>query len=117
MRVREALNYDYNTHATGGYNTVSGNKWGWSDGTLAVSFGTVKPQAGRIFPSRTNLVLTGGGGAAGHGLSILGSTNLAAPLTNWPLAATGVCDSSGNLIVTNSLSATNRWQFYAIRIP
>jgi autotransporter-associated beta strand protein len=29
-RVRQALNYDYNTHLTGGYNTTSGNKWGWS---------------------------------------------------------------------------------------
>lgn len=34
-RVRQALNYDYNTHVTGSYNTVSGNKWGWSSGTLA----------------------------------------------------------------------------------
>jgi hypothetical protein len=33
--VRQALNYDYNTHVTGGYKTVSGNKWGWSSGTLA----------------------------------------------------------------------------------
>jgi hypothetical protein len=29
-RVRQALNYDYNTHVTGSYNTTSGNKWGWS---------------------------------------------------------------------------------------
>jgi hypothetical protein len=29
-RVRQALNYDYNTHVTGNYNTTSGNKWGWS---------------------------------------------------------------------------------------
>lgn len=34
-RVRQALNYDYNTHVSGTYNTVSGNKWGWSSGTLA----------------------------------------------------------------------------------
>ena len=34
-RVRQALNYDYLTHVTGGYNTVSGNKWGWSNGSLA----------------------------------------------------------------------------------
>jgi hypothetical protein len=34
-RVRQALNYDYNTHVTGGYNTVNGKKWGWSSGTLA----------------------------------------------------------------------------------
>ena len=30
-RVRQALNYDYNTHITGGYNTTSGTKWGWSN--------------------------------------------------------------------------------------
>ncbi len=29
-RVRQALNYDYNTHFTGAYNTTSGNKWGWN---------------------------------------------------------------------------------------
>ena len=29
-RVRQALNYDYNTHVTGSYNTTGGNKWGWS---------------------------------------------------------------------------------------
>ena len=34
-RVRQALNYDYNTHVTGSYNTVSGNKWGWSSGTVS----------------------------------------------------------------------------------
>jgi hypothetical protein len=33
--LREALNYDYNTHVSGSYNTVSGNKWGWSNGSLA----------------------------------------------------------------------------------
>ena len=29
-RVRQALNYDANTHVTGSYNTTSGNQWGWS---------------------------------------------------------------------------------------
>jgi len=29
-RVRQALNYDFNTHVTGSYNTTSGNKWGGS---------------------------------------------------------------------------------------
>src|ERR1039458_8946141 len=29
-RIRQALNYDYNTHITGSYNTTSGNQWGWS---------------------------------------------------------------------------------------
>jgi len=30
-RVRQALNYDYNTHVTGSYNTTSGTKWGFSN--------------------------------------------------------------------------------------
>jgi hypothetical protein len=29
-RVRQALNYDYNTHVTGSYKTTDGNAWGWS---------------------------------------------------------------------------------------
>ena len=29
-RIRQAANYDFNTHVTGNYNTTSGNKWGWS---------------------------------------------------------------------------------------
>jgi len=29
-RVRQALNYDYNTHVTGSYNTTDGQRWGWS---------------------------------------------------------------------------------------
>ena len=29
-RIRQSLNYDFNTHVTGSYNTTSGNKWGWS---------------------------------------------------------------------------------------
>jgi autotransporter-associated beta strand protein len=33
-RVRQALNYDYNTHVTGNYSTSNG-KWGWSSGSLA----------------------------------------------------------------------------------
>jgi hypothetical protein len=29
-RVRQALNYDYNTHVTGSYDTTDGHPWGWS---------------------------------------------------------------------------------------
>src|SRR5580698_5425234 len=28
--VRQALNYDYNTHVTGSYDTTDGHQWGWS---------------------------------------------------------------------------------------
>ena len=34
-RVRQALNYDYNTHITGSFTTTSSTRWGWSNGSLA----------------------------------------------------------------------------------
>lgn len=87
------------------------------NGTLSVALGTVMPQLRNCYLTGTNLVFTGGGGAAGYGFSLLASTNLTTPLTNWFLAGTGVCDGNGNFIVTNSFSGTNPWQFYLIRVP
>ena len=121
FRIFSATNY--RNSVTGITPAVPGTNLLWNtnnlavDGTLSVSLGTVKPQIGNIFLSGTNLVFAGGGGASGCGFSVLASTNLTAPLTNWFLAGTGACDGSGNFIVTNGLSATNLCQFYLIRIP
>jgi autotransporter-associated beta strand protein len=114
---------NYRNFITGITPAVPGTNLLWNtnnlavNGTLSVSLGTVKPQVGNVFLSGTNLVFAGGGGAAGYGFSVLASTSLTAPLTNWFLAGTGFCDGSGNFIVTNGLSATNLCQFYLIRIP
>jgi len=114
---------NYRNFITGITPAVPGTNLLWNtnnlavNGTLSVSLGTVKPQVGNVFLSGTNLVFAGGGGAAGCGFSVLASTSLTAPLTNWFLAGTGFCDGSGNFIVTNGLSATNLCQFYLIRIP
>ena len=88
-----------------------------ASGTLAVALGTVNPQVGQIFLAGTNLVFSGGGGAAGYNYSILASTNLTTAVTNWPVVGSGVCDSNGNFIATNNLSAVTPATFYAIRIP
>jgi len=88
-----------------------------TSGTLAVALGTVTPQVGQIFLAGTNLVFSGSGGAAGYYFSIVAATNLTTAVTNWPVVGSGVCDASGNFIVTNSLSATTPARFYAIRIP
>jgi len=87
------------------------------NGTLSVSLGTVKPQFGNLFLVGTNLVLAGGGGAAGYNFSILGSTNLSTPMTNWLVIAAGTCDANGNFTATNNLIATNGCQFYVVRVP
>jgi hypothetical protein len=65
----------------------------------------------------TNLVFGGSDGAAGYGYSILSSTNLALPLTNWSLAATGVFNSDGNFAVTNILPPGAPQRFYDLGIP
>jgi autotransporter-associated beta strand protein len=87
------------------------------NGTLSILLGAVKPQVGNFRLAGTNLVLSGGGGAAGYGFSVLGSTNLATPLTNWSLVITGVCDGSGNFVATNRLPTANPWLFYIVRVP
>lgn len=88
-----------------------------TNGTLAVSLGNMKPQIGRIFLTETNLVWSGGGGAAGYGYSILSSTDLTLPLANWSLAGTGVFNGDGNFAATNNLSPEAPQQFYELRTP
>jgi len=122
-RIRQALNYDYQTHVTGSNNTVAGNQWGWStdnlsiDGTLAVALGAVQPQIARIALDETALIWSGSGGAAGASFSVLSSTNLNLPVTNWSVIGSRSFDSNGNFAVTNFLSPASPNQFYAIRIP
>jgi hypothetical protein len=86
-----------------------------NSGTLSVGLGAVAPQFGAVSLSGTNLVLSGSGGAAGYGYSVLGSTNLSSPRTNWTPVGTGVCDSAGAFSFTNSLGSPQR--FFTIRIP
>jgi hypothetical protein len=82
-----------------------------------VTLGTVKPQLGSVYLSGTNLVLAGGGSAAGYGFTVLASTNLSVPATNWSPLFTGTCDASGSFVVTNGISALKSQQFYIIRVP
>jgi autotransporter-associated beta strand protein len=105
------------TPATPGTNLL----WNTSNlvvnGTLSVSLGAVSPQVGNVFLTGTNLVLSGGGGAAGYGFSELSATNLTSPVAGWPVIATGVCDSNGNFSLTNGITSSNSQQYYVIRIP
>ena len=87
------------------------------NGTLAVTLGTVTPQVGQVSLAGTNLVLSGSGGAAGYGFSILSATNLAVPVASWAQIGSGVCDGSGGFAFTNTIPDTNAFRFYAVRIP
>ena len=114
---------NYRNYFTGILPATPGTNLLWNtnnlatSGTLAVSLGTVTPQVGHVSLAGTNLVLSGSGGAAGYGFSILSSTNLTLPLSGWTLMQSGNCDGNGKFTVTNGLSATSLHQFYVIRIP
>jgi PKD repeat protein len=66
-----------------------------------------------------NLVLDGINGESGVAYVVLTSTNLALPLSQWTPAATNVPGASGNftIIVTNTVGAEIRQQFYVLRVP
>ena len=65
----------------------------------------------------TNFIFSGSGGTAGAGFSVLSQTNLAIPLTNWPVISTGTFDGSGNFRVTNAIVPGTPKRFYDVRVP
>jgi hypothetical protein len=67
--------------------------------------------------SGTDLVLSGTNGPSGGAYSLLASTNLALPLTNWSLVGTGQFDAAGNFVLTNSLTPGTPQQFFRLQVP
>jgi hypothetical protein len=64
-----------------------------------------------------SLVLSGSGGTAGVGYSVLTQTNLATPLTNWTLIGSGTFDVNGDYSFTNGIDPGTPQEFFLIRIP
>jgi fibronectin-binding autotransporter adhesin len=87
-----------------------------STGALTVALGPVAPRFGQISPAGTNLVFRGSGGAANYPFSVLSSTNLALPLTNWTVMATGAFDSNGNFVFTNGIVRQTPQQFFELQV-
>jgi len=88
-----------------------------ADGTLAVVLGAVAPQFAPAAVQGPNLIFSGSGGAAWAGYSVLASTNLAVPLTNWGVVTTGTFDGAGNFVFTNNIAPGTPRQFFNLRIP
>jgi titin len=64
-----------------------------------------------------NLVLSGNGGSANVTYHVLGSANVALPLTNWIALLTNQFDASGNFIFTNTISPAIPIRFYRLSVP
>jgi hypothetical protein len=89
-----------------------------ANGTLSISGSVIaaNPIITRFSITGGNIIISGTNNTgAGGSYSLLTSTNVALPLTNWTLLTTGTFDGSGNFAVTNAASG-NR-SFYILRVP
>jgi autotransporter-associated beta strand protein len=89
------------------------------NGTLSVSStgGTPPPPTiQKLSVAAGNVVLSGTNNAGPGGtFSVLTSTNLSVPLTNWTVLTNGTFDSSGNFSITNATGGSR--QFYLLQVP
>ncbi|HTA95421.1 MAG TPA: hypothetical protein VK769_04785, partial [Verrucomicrobiae bacterium] len=64
-----------------------------------------------------NLIFSGANGVPGGTYYVLVSTNLALPVSQWPVMSTNAFDVNGNFIFTNPVDANMYQQFYMLRFP
>jgi autotransporter-associated beta strand protein len=95
-----------------GWNTNSLN----TNGVLSVVV-TATPVIGSTAISGNGFIFAGTGGVAGANFYLLGSTNIAAPLTNWTRLLTNQFDNNGNFNFTNPLATNLPQSFYLLQLP
>ena len=79
--------------------------------------GSSPPKFTSVFRTGTNLVMNSAAGVPGISYSIFGSTNLAAPISNWISLTNVTFDGSGQLSFTNVIAPGIRQQFFQVRFP
>lgn len=64
-----------------------------------------------------NVTITGAGGAANSGYTLLTATDVAAPASNWTVSSTGTFDASGNFTKVIPVESTKSAAFFKVRAP
>jgi hypothetical protein len=85
-------------------------------GSIGVVAGPSQPRINSVVVSGGSLILSGTNGTAGGSYSVLTTTNLATPLTNWTALFTNTFDGTGAFSVTNPVSAGTPQRFYNIKL-
>jgi len=94
-----------------GWNTNALN----TAGTLSVVV-VAKPFIGSTAISGNGFAFVGTGGVANANFYLLGTTNLAIPLTNWQRLLTNQFDNNGNFNFTNDLGTNTPQTFYLLQL-
>ncbi len=105
--------------ATGNYplsiNAIDGNL----TNTVTINLAVVpnKLRITTISSLGSNLVLSGTGGLTNGTYHVLATTNVAWPLVNWSVVATGQFDGGGNFSFTNSANPNLQSRFFLLQVP
>ncbi len=78
---------------------------------------TNSPSFGNLAMSGNNFVLRGNNGVPLGNYYVIGSTNLALPVTNWTRLATNQFDATGSFTFTNVLNPNSSQWFYRLQLP
>lgn len=94
---------------------------GWNSSILNTSgvltVVVVPPVISSVAVSQGALVFQGSSGVPGANFYLLGSTNLAAPMTNWIPVLTNTFDNNGNFDFTNLLNTNGPQSFFRLEAP
>lgn len=75
------------------------------------------PSFNSMLISGSNFIVSGTGGVANLNFVLLGSTNLATPISNWTPLLTNQFDTNGNFNLTNPLDPSAPQSFYLLQMP
>lgn len=73
------------------------------------------PAIGSLNLTGSNLVFNVANSITGGVFTVLASTNVSLPLTNWTTVATNIVGKSGSVSITNTLNLASPGQFYLLR--
>jgi PKD repeat protein len=114
-------NIQFNVTAPGSntvlqFGFVNNNAFGLDDVRVLPAV-VPRPNIGNVSRSGSNFVFTGLNGLAGTTYSLLTSTNLALPFSQWTLAASNTPPTSGifTITATNAINVTTPSRFYLLR--
>ncbi len=100
-----------------GYTGTLVNNSGVVDLTIAPSALPPSPTIGNIRITGNQIIISGTNNhGAGGTYSIITSTNVLAPRSNWTLLTNGTFDGNGNFSSTNA-TGTNTVRFYQLQVP
>jgi hypothetical protein len=97
--------------------SLAWNTNGLTNGVLSIVSGIVpQPRITAISFSGSNLVISGTNGTAGQQYTLLSSTNLTLPFTNWTAVVTNTFPAN-SFSTTNTISPGSARSFYLLRVP